>query len=212
VININVKFEEFDIDKIFNNLKNNLSNIKRFEKDDIKYFTSYFEFVKYFNNIKIIDYHSLVISAYFTYGWMPTILKNFNIHNLSKVLNTLNKVKNNIEINNDEFLDLVQCINNSVIGTSKLLHFINPQKYPIFDRRIKNYFRKNNFGQILSKTYHDKSKEIIQYRIYKNLCLKIITDYRFKEIYNETIFKLGITNTLTKIRVLEYLFFTFGKS
>lgn len=30
--------------------------------------------------------------------------------------------------------------NNSVVGASKLLHFLNSQKYPIFDSKVYNYY------------------------------------------------------------------------
>jgi hypothetical protein len=36
-----------------------------------------------------------------------------------------------------EFLSLK--INNSLVGTSKLLHFVNPEKHPIWDSRVYRY-------------------------------------------------------------------------
>ena len=186
-----------DIEKIIDSLESNLSSIDRFTNEDNKYFDSYFEFVKYFERIETIDYHSLVISSYFTYGWMPTILKNFDTENdVKKTINIFNKVKNNIEIDNGEYYSLIKCINNSIVGVSKLLHFINPTQYPIFDSRIKNYFKNNNSLNLDSDkkhliwklTYQNKNteplarKDIEQYKLYRYICSQIIKNDRFNKM------------------------------
>ncbi|PHO09080.1 hypothetical protein CPG37_10810 [Malaciobacter canalis] len=205
------EYTNTDINNIIDSLEFHLSNIDRFE--DTQYFDSYFEFVKYFENIETIDYHSLVISSYFTYGWMPTILKNFDMKgDVSKPLTVFNKVKKNVDIDEEEYMSLVKCINNSIVGVSKILHFINPYEYPIFDSRIKNYFKTNNLLDSLWKpTYQNKNKDIQQYKTYRDVCLTIINDGRFDSIYDMSIQKLGLDRNLTKMRVLENMFFTFGK-
>ena len=206
------EYTNTDIDNIIDNLELHLSKVDRFE--DTQYFDSYFEFVKYFENIEIIDYHSLVISYYFTYGWMPTILKKFNMEDdITKPISVFNKVKNNIDINDEEYMNLIKCVNNSIVGVSKLLHFINPIEYPIFDSRIKNYFKENDLVESIWKpTYQNKNKDIQQYITYRNICLDIINNHRFNKVYEESLMKLGISKSLTKMRVLENLFFTFGKN
>lgn len=205
------EYTNTDINNIIDSLEFHLSNIDRFE--DTQYFDSYFEFVKYFENIETIDYHSLVISSYFTYGWMPTILKKFDIDSdITKPLTVFNKVKKNVSIDDNEYMSLVKCVNNSIVGVSKLLHFINPIQYPIFDSRIKNYFKINNLLDSLWKpTYQNKDKDIQQYKTYRDICLTIINDGRFDSIYDMSIQKLGLDRDLTKMRVLENMFFTFGK-
>lgn len=182
--------------------------------DDISYFDSYFEFVEFFNRIEEIDYHSLVVASYFTYGWMPTILKKFNLNNnTTEVLNILTKIKHKKLIDKSDYIELVKCVNNSIVGVSKLIHFINPTDYPIFDSRIKNYFKKNDLQQaIWGPTYQNKDKDIEQYLLYKDICLEIIKDSRFNPIYEESIKKLGFNRKITKMRVLENLFFTLGKN
>lgn len=197
-----------DVDLIFNALNN-----YTIQFDDTSYFDSYFEFIEFFKKVDLIDKHSLIISSYFTYGWMPTILKKFNItQNMDVVISNLNKVKNQIELNDVDYLELVKCINNSIVGVSKLLHFINPIKYPIFDSRIKKFFKYNKISKSIWKpTYQNKEKDIEQYKLYRTLCLKIISDSRFERIYNESIQQLGFKQNITKMRVLENLFFTFGK-
>lgn len=206
----NSEFTANDIDKIIDSLDHHLSMTDTFET---KYFDSYFEFVRYFENIEKIDYHSLIISSFFTYGWMPTILKNFDLEgDISKPIESFNKVKMDIQIDDFEYLRLVKCINNSIVGVSKLLHFINPSQYPIFDSRIKSYFESNNLLKSIWKpTYQSKEKDIQQYKLYRDICLLIINDSRFESIYKESIQKLNLGKKLTKMRVLENLFFSFGK-
>lgn len=205
------EYTHIDIDNIIDNLELHLGKMDKFE--DTQYFYSYFEFVKYFENIDVIDYHSLVISSYFTYGWMPTILKNFNTEDkITKPLSVFNKVKKNIDIDHEEYMSLVKCVNNSIVGVSKLLHFINPIQYPIFDSRIKNYFKENGLCELVWKpTYQNKNKAIHQYKNYRSICMEIICNHRFNRIYDESLLKLGFNKKITKMRVLENLFFTFGK-
>lgn len=205
------KYNDIDINNIIDNLEFHLNKIDKFE--DTQYFDSYFEFLKYFDDIEIINYHSLVISSYFTYGWMPTILKKFNMDgDVSKSISAFNKVKQKIEIDDEEYMNLIKCINNSIVGISKLLHFINPTEYPIFDSRIKSYFKNNDLIESVWKpTYQNKSKDIQQYKIYRSICLEIISNHRFNRIYDESLIKLSLSKPLTKMRVLENLFFTFGK-
>lgn len=162
----------------------------------------------------LIDKHSLTIGAYFSYGWMPTILKNFNMDgDVTEALRVFNNVKNNQPIADDqEYMSLIRYVNNSMVGASKLLHFINPSQYPIFDSRIKNYFAKNELSLTLSAdTYQNKSTDIQQYKIYREVCLKIINDTDFGEIYIDALNKLNLNHEITRMRVLENLFFYFGK-
>jgi hypothetical protein len=115
----------------------NLGNIS----NDIV-FNSYpklLEFVK--RSICIKDKITLIGIAHVVYGWMPTMLNNIN-----KEL-----IENNILINDiwdkimsgsleEEFLISIKNItNNSIIGGSKLLHFINPKNYAIIDSNILKY-------------------------------------------------------------------------
>lgn len=79
-----------DTDLIFNALSN-----YDIQFNDTSYFESYFEFIEFFKRVDLIDKHSLIISSYFTYGWMPTILKKFNTtQNIDEIISSLNKVKN----------------------------------------------------------------------------------------------------------------------
>ena len=92
------------------------------------------------------------------------------------------------------------------------INFINPIQYPIFDSRIKNYFKTNNLSESVWKpTYQSKTKDIQQYKFYRDICLTITNDSRFESIYKQAVKKLGLDRQLTPLRVLESLLFAFGK-
>jgi hypothetical protein len=73
------------------------------------------------------------------YGWMPTILKDSKFENIGSV-SPLKKIKSiksweEAEIFLSE-IDDVAPINGSWVGTSKFLHFLNPEIFPIWDSRV----------------------------------------------------------------------------
>lgn len=111
------------------------------------YIQTYPEFLKYFANIDQIEEHHLVIASHFVYGWMPTIIQ-LNLKQKDKVLFLLNAVKNGHVLDKSELEILKKSINNSLVGLSKLLHFINPRDYAIWDSRIFRYLteKKSSYG------------------------------------------------------------------
>jgi len=119
-------------------LKNlNYENIKADPENFIltannSYIETYSEFLKYFENIDVIERHHLVIASHFVYGWMPTIIR-LETNQIEKVLFLLNEVKSGYLLTESELQIIKNCLNNSLVGSSKLLHFINPRKYAIWD-------------------------------------------------------------------------------
>ncbi len=111
------------------------------------YIRTYPEFLKYFESLDQIEEHHLVIASHFVYGWMPTIIQ-LNLEQKDKVLFLLNAVKNGHVLNKSELETLKNSINNSLVGLSKLLHFINPRDYAIWDSRIFRYLteKKSSYG------------------------------------------------------------------
>ncbi|WP_370391080.1 hypothetical protein [uncultured Winogradskyella sp.] len=113
------------------------------------YIETYPEFLKYFENINAgdINEHNLVIASHFVYGWMPTII-HLNLEQKDQVLSLLNTVKNGHFLTVNELEILKKSVNNSLVGLSKLLHFINPKDYAIWDSRIFRYLteKKSSYG------------------------------------------------------------------
>jgi hypothetical protein len=98
---------------------------------------SYKQFVDFFKADAEISTHKFIIGAYFTYGWMPTML---NLEDdVSAAVKVANKAKNGEMITDREMEALACAVNGSFVGASKLLHFINPDLYSIWDSRVYRY-------------------------------------------------------------------------
>lgn len=150
---------------------------------DNSYAKTYQEFIKYFENIKIIEEHHLIISSHFIYGWMPTII-NLNLQETEKTLRLLNKAKSGIDLNIQEFDYLIVTINNSMVGLSKLLHFIKPDKYAIWDSRIFRFVtgKKSQYGISNPRNYLEYLsiiKSISQDKYYPLLHRKIENSFKY---------------------------------
>ncbi len=125
----------------FESLLNDAKNIIFTENDS--YIKTYPEFIRYFENIAPgdINEHNLVIASHFIYGWMPTIL-HLDLSQKGEVIFYLNAVKSGVVLSISELKILKNAINNSLVGLSKLLHFINPRDYAIWDSHILRYLTK----------------------------------------------------------------------
>jgi len=110
--------------------------------------------------------HAAVLDqlALMTFGWMPTILVLHLQHvgHAQKALQNLAKAKRVcFEGQEDDFNDLTKAVHNSVSGASKLLHFTNPNVFPIYDSKIRKYWfegRPGKMGRI--KRYYTYAKEL----------------------------------------------------
>ena len=81
---------------------------------------------------------------------MPTVF-SFKSDKLIKALEILSQVKNqnNTHLINHEDLTLItKLFNNSLVGNSKILHFINPINYPIIDSNVLKYIYKSKIKNL----------------------------------------------------------------
>lgn len=108
----------------------------------------YSEFIEFFKSKDVLVYNDIIVATHMVYGWMPTMLR-INTKEIDQVLVLLNKVKKGHSASLEELGLLRAMINNSMVGPSKLLHFISPEKYAIWDSRIFRYITgKVNQSQI----------------------------------------------------------------
>jgi hypothetical protein len=177
-----------------NDLEKRIENFKKM--DDLTYDKSYVYFLKYFENKNILTEEDLIISANFTYGWMPTIL-NFKSDKFNECVNILNKSKIKDRLEYGEVETLKSLINNSLVGTSKLLHFINPDKYAIWDSRVCKF---------LSNVTHKYFIEQIDiYYQYLDICSALIKEKNYEPIHQKYIEYIG--HDATKLKSIEQLMF-----
>lgn len=163
-------------------------------------FISYLEFIKYFSDLKTITKHNVIIGINFTYGWMPTIF-DFRSNDIELVTNILNKAKFGQILKENELEILKKCFNNSLVGTSKLLHFINPNIFAIWDSRVFRYLTNQK-----PHSYRlDNCKSYLDYLEF----LKYLTDQPdYIKIHNSIIKKIGYE--MTKFRTVELIMYLKG--
>ena len=112
---------------------------------------SYPHFIRFFEEKETLNEHDVMIGRFLSYGWMPKILRNLgHLSKKSDLIKYLNKAKNHERpsLTSEEIEHIASCINNSVTGASKLLHFINPE-YPIWDDNVRQYLY--GYNTILNK-------------------------------------------------------------
>lgn len=90
---------------------------------------------------QLADLHQLCLVAY---GWMPRIARlepKYTKSALLAIQNARSANPQNIQIN--DVSDLALCLR-SVVGASKVLHFVNPEVYPIWDSNIERFRQKSD--------------------------------------------------------------------
>lgn len=190
------------------------TSIERLQSDEERitidpknsYLKSYPEFLTYFSKIEKLEKHNVIIGIGFTYSWMPTIFdyRSTNIdEDLNSVTEILNKIKQGyIPIKSD--LDfLKRCFNNSLVGTSKLLHFINPKDFAIWDSRVYRYLTN-------TQPHSYRLENSSAYLEYLKFCKDMTEDERYDNIYKSILSKIGYD--ISKLRSIELIMFSNGLS
>ena len=163
-------------------------------------YISYPEFLIYFNDLKTITRHNLIISINFTYGWMPTIF-DFRSDKFDEALNILNRAKKGNKPTIDSLNLLKGLLNNSLVGTSKLLHFINPNNFAIWDSRVYRYLT----GK---EAYYDRISDCKAYLDYLEFCDYLTTQKEFNSMKERVEKQVGYT--MTPLRIAELVMYSNG--
>lgn len=162
---------------------------------------AYFAFLRYFQRIPYIERDHVIIGAHFTYGVMPTMLA-FKHDRFDDAATILNQVKHEQPITNSDLTFLIGLINNSLVGVSKLLHFIAPHHYAIWDSRVCNYLYPN--------ISYSRMHAPATYRTYLETCNEVIQDPAFASIHESINHKMG--QPVTALRAVEVVMYTRGYS
>ncbi len=172
----------------------------KFHKDIIHEDKTYLEFVKYFRSIPKITFHHMVIGINFTYGWMPTAF-DFRSDEYSTAVKILNQAKKGVDLTEEQLAMLRNLFNNSLVGTTKLLHFINPKKYAIWDSRVYRYFNRE-------EPHHYRIGDCTRYLLYLDFCHCVARNPDFAKIHESICKKLGYQ--VTKLRSIELMMYNLG--
>lgn len=178
---------------------NKISNNKVFDGRRQFYFDSYFPILNHLKAQKgNLNSESIIVAICLIYSWMPRIIHNVIIPN-DEVTKLLNKAYNSTsedKLSEQEIEKIKYCINNSMVGTSKILHFINPNVYPIWDSNIANIIKSEN---------RKRKEEVLKYLDFQNICLDVSDDDCTKSIKN---FNSEKFNGLSKLRKIDMALFS----
>ena len=173
-------------------------------KIDYSYQTSiaphYLEFIRFFKKKPHLDINDLTVGAHMIYGRMPTMLR-FNSNNLDTILKLVNRIKVGADIDLDNLKLLKKVLNNSIVGASKLLHFVDPERFAILDSRIFKYIDGS-----YSPTRISKADNYLEYLV---RIRDLIKERDFKLVHD--LVKKKMNTTHSKMRTAEIVMFEMDK-
>ncbi|HFA47818.1 MAG TPA: hypothetical protein ENJ95_02225 [Bacteroidetes bacterium] len=163
------------------------------------YLLTYPAFINFFKKINTLSKEDVLVGYGFTYSWMPTIPKNIDKSLLGSSASILNQAKVNGDLSANQLEELKKTFNNSIVGVSKLLHFINPENFPIWD---------SNVARAVGVANHKVNSTAV-YCEYKATCL----GFSKKENFNTLLKKINkkLESDVSALRALEILLFSIGK-
>lgn len=173
---------------------------------------SYPAFLKYFADLKALERDNLIIGINFTYAWMPTIFKFGPDKSEDKLecrledglecgLRILNCAKRGKALTNKQLEVLKKLFNNSLVGTSKLLHFIRPDVFAIWDSRVYRYLKK-------TEPYYDRISDTGTFLDYQAFCKDIVKQPQFGNLQRDIEQKVGYE--MSPLRVAELVMYANG--
>jgi hypothetical protein len=168
---------------------------------DNSYILSYRAIREFFAAKAAFTISDFVCGTHMVYGWMPTALDLYpnppNI-GLQGGADLLTKAKVAGTLSDDEIGQLAQLVNKSVVGASKLLHFVAPRVFAIWDSRIYRFL----FRQA---AHHYRVNVVNTYRNYLSHLHQLREDPRFAVFHTSVNDKLGYA--VSDLRALEMVMF-----
>ena len=171
---------------------------KNLDKDQVSYHQSYSSFINFFEgkSKSELNLDDIVIGMSFTYSWMPTMLTIDILDGQgSRLVSVLNKVHLSKEyLNENDLRDLKKAMNNSLVGSSKLLHFISPEMYPILDSRVMEFlFGGSSYERITQPQFYldyvEYMRNLAEHPVVTNITKKL---------------NLELESNLSSLRALEF--------
>jgi hypothetical protein len=165
------------------------------------YTLSYPHILSYFADRGPLDIADFVRGAQLVYGWMPTIL---HLHaqppnlTLAHAASLLESARTQGTISDEHLSMLVGVINNSLVGTSKLLHFVRPDIFPIWDSNVYGFVFEE-------KPRHDRVQNVAKFREFVRRVNAVRSDERFGDFHASVNFKVGYG--VSEPRAVELIMF-----
>lgn len=168
---------------------------------DDSYVVSYPYLLEYFSSKPSLDAGDIVRGAHMIYGWMPTALKlhlNQGKNGLDGAVHILTKAKAGGVLSDEEIKALAGVVNNSLVGATKLLHFVAPNHFPIWDSRVYSFLHEEI-------PHYYRLNSINAYRQYVSLLNELVVRRDFPAFHASVKRKLGYS--VSPLRALELVMF-----
>jgi hypothetical protein len=177
-----------------------VSNQTSLIEDD--YYNAYSDLLGFFKKLDLQDEQNIVGAAHAVYGWMPTILKKETkaaelvafTKDLRKIESGPNQRKSALD-QLRQHLHITKAINGSTVGTSKFLHFVEPEIFPIWDSNIALAF--------------EVSSKINDPDTYLAYCEAV---HRYLDRNPELNWPNELPDGISDIRKMEFCLYAYGKS
>lgn len=177
-----------------------LEPMTQVDRDD-SYILSYPHILSYFSRLAAFDAADLVRGAHMVYGWMPTILElrvASSRVDLEVGAALLSRAKGVGTLTDGEIASLSSLVNNSLVGASKLLHFVAPDRFAIWDSKIYAFV----FEQ---RPHNYRVNRISGYRAYLEALRHVRSDARFARFHASVNTKVGYE--VSPLRAIELVMF-----
>lgn len=168
----------------------------------------------HFTKIKMpLSYADYVIGSHVVYAWMPTILQfkehpdtQTKVELIAALESARNETANSVvKITEDQLAAIAFPFNGSLVAPSKLLHFLNPEAWPIWDSRVYRGLLKLS-EKPDQPPYHYEMQDLETFRHYVDKLRSFVNSTKIRELKERHKDLKGITN----LRCLELGLFIAG--
>lgn len=170
-------------------------------RPDASFIASYPHLVEYFSEKTEISPGDVVRAAHMAYGWMPTILDLYPASNkldLASASLLLTKAKATGFLRPSEISALAGLVNNSLVGASKLLHFVSPYSFAIWDSKVYTFVHEE-------QPHHYRVNAVDAYVAYLDLLAQLAARQEFANFHASIQQKIGYA--VSPFRALELVMF-----
>ena len=140
---------------------------------------------------------SIIAISHIAYGWMPTILTyHFSKHD-GNILDEAQSVKSFEEARTMIGKIASSPVNDSWIGLSKVLHFTNPEFFPIWDTKVAGLFGASN--QMKKRQNYIDYISFVESQLERKIVLDVQKEFEAQAGYK-----------VSKARACEFILFSLG--
>ena len=154
-----------------------------------------------------IDAAGYVAVAHMVYGWMPTVLelRTRSAVPFADEAAILESARNGAALSEDQLDQLKASINNSIVGVSKLLHFLCPDRYAIWDSKVYSYMRAVADPGWNGRVDHEDVNKTGRYRTYMDELRCLVDGPAFQPARQRVNHEMGYP--VTALRAAEVLMY-----